>query len=757
MNHNLKKAMTALMLSALIVSSFSAVTAGANDTRTVSLTSQSDSSATSTEEADSTSSDEDDESSTSADTGSTSSSDTVSTSTSTSSGEEEEEEEEIPAEGITTEEELRAAIANPEGEITLGGSIVLEAPLSIEKAVTINGAGHMLSAGYSQQESIVTLMPGATGSVLKDITITANETSKHTLNIWKAGEVTLENVALNHASAATGAPLIINNSDVTIKGSFTMITGVNSWYGMNLDDRYGETKLTFDSSAEITFTDVFNNELLWCDESQSQITVNNPEVAGLVYSETVGQYLLASAKIDVTEYATLQDAINAASAEDTITLTRNAVVYNTITIDKNLTIDGAGFQLIASESSGSFPAAVRAAGQNLMNITGGAEVTLKGVQLMAGSLNQDVLYVEQGGSVVLEDVTLDHTSAAGGAALTIESADVTVNGGLTIVTGENSERGILIDSKTNDSPATLTFSEGCDFQHTGNEGIAAVELELSDTQTAEDAVVNPENAGLEIDESGQVVPVPGEDDSDDEGEGDTDGDEEQPDEEQPDEEKPELPVASVTVGGVVFGKYDTLQEALNYAPSGATITVSQNGLRAVVGGNRIFTIVLAGDATEYPTLTPAAGYMLLNLGGGQYYVYQAPSTPEEPDAEPLHGWVKRGSRWYLYNNGKKLTGWQKQKNVWYYMDSKGVMLDNGLNEIDGVTYYFHDWGGMANSWWRKDANGDWYYFRGNGAMAKSSWIEWKGEYYYVGKDGKMLTNTTTPDGYRVDRDGKWIR
>ena len=757
MNHNLKKAMTALMLSALIVSSFSAVTAGANDTRTVNLISQSDSSTTSTEEADSTSSDEDDESSTSADTGSTSSSDTVSTSTSTSSGEEEEEEEEIPAEGITTEEELRAAIANPEGEITLGGSIVLEAPLSIEKAVTINGAGHMLSAGYSQQESIVTLMPGATGSVLKDITITANETSKHTLNIWKAGEVTLENVALNHASAATGAPLIINNSDVTIKGSFTMITGVNSWYGINLDDRYGETKLTFDSSAEITFTDVFNNELLWCDESQSQITVNNPEVAGLVYSETVGQYLLASAKIDVTEYATLQDAINAASAEDTITLTRNAVVYNTITIDKNLTIDGAGFQLIASESSGSFPAAVRAAGQNLMNITGGAEVTLKGVQLMAGSLNQDVLYVEQGGSVVLEDVTLDHTSAAGGAALTIESADVTVNGGLTIVTGENSERGILIDSKTNDSPATLTFSEGCDFQHTGNEGIAAVELELSDTQTAEDAVVNPENAGLEIDESGQVVPVPGEDDSDDEGEGDTDGDEEQPDEEQPDEEKPELPVASVTVGGVVFGKYDTLQEALNYAPSGATITVSQNGLRAVVGGNRIFSIVLAGDATEYPTLTPAAGYMLLNLGGGQYYVYQAPSTPEEPDAEPLHGWVKRGSRWYLYNNGKKLTGWQKQKNVWYYMDSKGVMLDNGLNEIDGVTYYFHDWGGMANSWWRKDANGDWYYFRGNGAMAKSSWIEWKGEYYYVGKDGKMLTNTTTPDGYRVDRDGKWIR
>ena len=288
-----------------------------------------------------------------------------------------------------------------------------------------------------------------------------------------------------------------------------------------------------------------------------------------------------------------------------------------------------------------------------MNITGGAEVTLKGVQLMAGSLNQDVLYVEQGGSVVLEDVTLDHTSAAGGAALTIESADVTVNGGLTIVTGENSERGILIDSKTNDSPATLTFSEGCDFQHTGNEGIAAVELELSDTQTAEDAVVNPENAGLEIDESARLSPFPVKMIRTTKAKAIPTVTRSSLTKNSRTKKKPELPVASVTVGGVVFGKYDTLQEALNYAPSGATITVSQNGLRAVVGGNRIFTIVLAGDATEYPTLTPAAGYMLLNLGGGQYYVYQAPSTPEEPDAEPLHGWVKRGSRWYLYNKRQK--------------------------------------------------------------------------------------------------------
>ena len=42
-------------------------------------------------------------------------------------------------------------------------------------------------------------------------------------------------------------------------------------------------------------------------------------------------------------------------------------------------------------------------------------------------------------------------------------------------------------------------------------------------------------------------------------------------------------------------------------------------------------------------------------------------------------------------------------------------------------------------------------------MAESSWIEWKGEYYYVGNDGVMLTDTITPDGYRVDAAGVWVK
>ena len=174
-------------------------------------------------------------------------------------------------------------------------------------------------------------------------------------------------------------------------------------------------------------------------------------------------------------------------------------------------------------------------------------------------------------------------------------------------------------------------------------------------------------------------------------------------------------------------------------------------------------VVSSGNVTLDNPYSPTTTFTMPAENVTVYAVYDeitfVPVIPEQPTvtAPARDGWVKIGARWYLYDNGTKLTGWQKDGNTWYYLDEKGVMLCNGLAEIDGKTYYFYDWGGMASSWWYKDENGNWYYFRGNGAMAISSWIEWKGEYYYVGADGKMLTNTTTPDGYRVDANGVWIR
>lgn len=58
---------------------------------------------------------------------------------------------------------------------------------------------------------------------------------------------------------------------------------------------------------------------------------------------------------------------------------------------------------------------------------------------------------------------------------------------------------------------------------------------------------------------------------------------------------------------------------------------------------------------------------------------------------------------------------------------------------------------VKNRWANVEAK--WYYFDAEGYMVTSSWV---GD-YYLGKDGVMVTNTTTPDGYRVDENGKWIK
>lgn len=55
--------------------------------------------------------------------------------------------------------------------------------------------------------------------------------------------------------------------------------------------------------------------------------------------------------------------------------------------------------------------------------------------------------------------------------------------------------------------------------------------------------------------------------------------------------------------------------------------------------------------------------------------------------------------------------------------------------------------------WQQDQNG-WKYRNENGDYAKG-WILDNNNYYYLGNDGYMLSNTTSPDGYTLLGDGAW--
>lgn len=95
--------------------------------------------------------------------------------------------------------------------------------------------------------------------------------------------------------------------------------------------------------------------------------------------------------------------------------------------------------------------------------------------------------------------------------------------------------------------------------------------------------------------------------------------------------------------------------------------------------------------------------------------------------------------------------WKQDNNGWWYENDDQSYPKNSWQQIGGTWYYFGADGYMYYSTWMQSGN-QWYYLLDSGAMAVNQWVG----NYYVGSDGAMLTNTTTPDGYQVGSDGAWI-
>lgn len=76
----------------------------------------------------------------------------------------------------------------------------------------------------------------------------------------------------------------------------------------------------------------------------------------------------------------------------------------------------------------------------------------------------------------------------------------------------------------------------------------------------------------------------------------------------------------------------------------------------------------------------------------------------------------------------------------------------GAWKNDGIGWWYQKDDGSypANQWFQE--SGDWYFFNYLGYRVDNAWIG----FYYLGKDGKMLHDTVTPDGHRVGSDGKWL-
>ena len=79
------------------------------------------------------------------------------------------------------------------------------------------------------------------------------------------------------------------------------------------------------------------------------------------------------------------------------------------------------------------------------------------------------------------------------------------------------------------------------------------------------------------------------------------------------------------------------------------------------------------------------------------------------------------------------AGWVQENGQWKYTLGDGTYKNNGLLEDQGK----------------------WYYLGQDGVMYAGRWIQEGEWWYYLGADGAMMTDTVTPDGYRVNASGVW--
>ena len=113
--------------------------------------------------------------------------------------------------------------------------------------------------------------------------------------------------------------------------------------------------------------------------------------------------------------------------------------------------------------------------------------------------------------------------------------------------------------------------------------------------------------------------------------------------------------------------------------------------------------------------------------------------------------------YYLKNDGTMAASeWVYDENYgsWYYLKEDGKYARNEWFYYKDGWYYLNETGAMEKGW--LEVSTKWYYLDQDGKM-EIGWVQVENKWYYLNKSGALLTNTTTPDGYKVNRDGVWVK
>lgn len=105
-------------------------------------------------------------------------------------------------------------------------------------------------------------------------------------------------------------------------------------------------------------------------------------------------------------------------------------------------------------------------------------------------------------------------------------------------------------------------------------------------------------------------------------------------------------------------------------------------------------------------------------------------------------------------NNRAKSGQTYQQILSFYYDNTSIksLIQTGLVNMDGKTYYMDSKGVPVTKAWILNSVGKWNYFDLDGAMVKGGWYkDYLGRWYYFEADGSMASNKLQQDG-----SGKWF-
>ena len=112
------------------------------------------------------------------------------------------------------------------------------------------------------------------------------------------------------------------------------------------------------------------------------------------------------------------------------------------------------------------------------------------------------------------------------------------------------------------------------------------------------------------------------------------------------------------------------------------------------------------------------------------------------------------SYWVQGDGVMATAGWIYDGESWYRVDAKGNVLKNQLYEENNDLYWLGEDGKMLTNGWHQNEQGKWNYFEENGKAAKNGWRTIGDSEYYFLKSGTMATDVNIPGGGHVGADGR---